>query len=118
MSAPSTPQVIPMNTSAIHHDSSGLALDRSSPEKRISVVGLGIALSLFFAITFVLCIAGYVLFPTLPITHSALAIFLPGFRLLTLGSAILGLLESVVWGWYIALVFAPLYNRFAVARRR
>lgn len=84
----------------------------------MSVVGLGIALSLFFAISFVLCILGYALFPSLPITHSALLIFLPGSKLLTLGSAVLGLVESLAWGWYIALVFAPLYNRFAVGGRR
>ena len=107
-----------MNTSAIHQDPTGLALDRASRERRISVIGLGIALSLFFAISFVLCILGYALFPTLPITHSALSIFLPGFKLLTIGSAVLGLVESLAWGWYVALVFAPLYNRFAVGRRR
>ena len=117
MFPPSMPQVMSMNTSAIRHQPSGVAIDRPS-ENRLPVVGLGIALSLFFAISFVLCILGYVLFPSLPITHSALSIFLPGFKLLTFGSALLGLVESLAWGWYIALVFAPLYNRFAVARRR
>ena len=106
-----------MNTSAIHRDPPGRAISRPS-EHRMPVVGLGNALSLFFAISFTFCILGYVLFPSLPITHSALSIFLPGFKLLTLGSALLGLVESLAWGWYIALVFAPLYNRFAVGRQR
>jgi hypothetical protein len=97
-----------MNASATH-DPSG---------RRMPIVGLGIALSLFFAISFVLCILGYVLFPSLPITHSALSIFLPGFKLLSFGSAVLGLAESTAWGWYIAVVFAPLYNRFVVDGQR
>lgn len=75
MFPPSKPQVIPMNASATHHDPSSVAIDRPS-ERRVPVVGLGITLSLFFAISFVLCILGYVLFPSLPITHSALSIFL------------------------------------------
>ena len=49
----------------------------------IPVVGLGLSLSLFLAISYTLCIAGYVLLPVLPIKHSALAIFLPGFDLLS-----------------------------------
>lgn len=30
-----------------------------------------------------------------------------------LPSFFLGLAESLAWGWYVALVFAPLYNFFA-----
>jgi hypothetical protein len=80
---------------------------------RIPVVRLGLALSLFLAISYVLCVVGYLVVPGLPITHSALSIFLPGFQLLTWSDFFLGLIESLVWGWYIALVFAPLYNFFA-----
>jgi len=70
-------------------------------------------LSLFLAISYVLCVLGYVFLPILPIAHSALAIFLPGFTLLSWPSFFLGLVESLGWGWYVALVFAPLYNFFA-----
>lgn len=79
----------------------------------IPVLALGMALSLFLAISYVLCVLGYAFWPNLPIEHSALSIFLPGFTLLTWTSFILGLVESVGWGWYIALIFAPLYNFFA-----
>jgi hypothetical protein len=64
----------------------------------------------------VLCITGYLLLPGFPIQHSALAIFLPGFQLLSWKSFWLGLGESFGWGWYIALLFGPLYN-FLAARR-
>lgn len=79
----------------------------------IPVLALGMALSLFLAISYVLCIIGYVLWPKVPIEHSALSVFLPGFTLLTWTSFVLGLVASFGWGWYIALIFAPIYNFFA-----
>jgi hypothetical protein len=90
---------------------------RSSGGERTSipVVTLGLSLSVFFVISYLICILGYLLFPSLPIEHAALSIFLPGFELLSWRSYFLGLVESFVWGWYIALVFGPLYNFF---RRR
>lgn len=82
----------------------------------IPVVTLGLALSLFLSFSYILCILGYLLLPGLPVQHSALAIFLPGFQLLSLKTFFLGLGESFGWGWYVALVFGPLYN-FLVSRR-
>ncbi len=79
----------------------------------ISVVTLGLSLSVFFVISYLICVLGYLLFPSLPIEHAALLLFLPGFELLNWPSYILGLVESFVWGWYIALVFGPLYNFFS-----
>jgi hypothetical protein len=81
----------------------------------IPVITLGLSLSVFFVISYLICILGYLLFPRLPVEHAALSIFLPGFELLSWRSYFLGLVESFVWGWYIALVFGPLYNFF---RRR
>jgi len=78
----------------------------------IPVVTLGLSLSGFFVISYLICVLGYLLFPSLPIAHTALSIFLPGFELLSWQSFFLGFVESFVWGWYIALVFAPLYNFF------
>ena len=74
------------------------------------IVTLGLSLSLFFVISYVICIAGYLLLPGFPLQHSALSIFLPGFELLSWGSFCLGMAESFIWGWYIALVFGALYN--------
>lgn len=85
-----------------------------APRLRISTVGW--ALSSFLSISFVLCVVGYLVFPQLPITHSALSIFLPGFTLLDWGSFCLGLVESFAWGWYIAVGFGLLYNFFASAK--
>jgi len=81
--------------------------------RTVPVVVLGMSLSLFLAISFVLCVLGYLVLPGLPVKHEALSIFLPGFELLTWQGFALGLVESYAWGWYIALVLGPLYNFFA-----
>jgi 2TM family of unknown function (DUF5676) len=78
----------------------------------LSAARLGLSLSTFFAISYVICIAGYLLLPGFPVQHASLSIFLPGFELLSWRSFFLGLIESFIWGWYIAAVFAPLYNFF------
>ena len=82
----------------------------------IPMFALGMGLRLFLAISYVLCVLGYLFLPSLPIAHSALSIFLPGFTLLSWSSFCLGLAESFGWGWYVALVFAPIYNFFAARR--
>ena len=79
----------------------------------ISIVTLGLSLSLFFAISYVICIGGYLLAPGFPVQHAALSIFLPGFELLTWRSFCLGMAESFIWGWYIAVVFGLLFNFFS-----
>ena len=78
----------------------------------LSIKRLGLSLSTFFAISYVICIMGYLIMPDFPVQHEALSIFLPGFRLLSWQSYFLGLIESFAWGWYIAAVFVPLYNFF------
>jgi hypothetical protein len=79
----------------------------------IPVLVLGLATSLFLAISFVLCVLGYLLFPSLPVAHGALSLVLPGFELLTVRSFLLGLVESFACGWYISVIFAPLFNYFS-----
>jgi 2TM family of unknown function (DUF5676) len=78
----------------------------------ISITAPGLGLSLCFVISYLICIVGYLLLPGFPVQHGALSIFLPGFELLSWRSFFLGLAESFVWGWYIALVFGTLYNFF------
>ena len=45
--------------------------------------------------------------------HLLFAQLLPGFNWITWPSFFLGLLWSIVFGWYIAVLFAPLFNFFA-----
>ena len=104
-----------MNTSTrqpLGNHATGIPLP-SHRARAIPVFALGMGLSVFLAISYVLCVLGYLFLPTLPIAHSALTIFLPGFTLLSWPSFCLGLGESFGWGWYVALVFGPIYNFFS-----
>ena len=83
--------------------------------RRLPVIAFGLSVSSFLAISYVLCIVGYLIAPATAVRHEALAILLPGFSLLSWQTFLIGLVESYAWGWYIALVFGALYN-FFVAR--
>ena len=78
----------------------------------VPVLALGISLGLFLAITYVLCVLFDLWFPELSMNR-AWAPLLPGFTWLTWPSFFLGLIEAFAYGWYVALVFGPLYNFFA-----
>ncbi|MFZ5609605.1 MAG: DUF5676 family membrane protein [Pseudomonadota bacterium] len=97
------------------HQQSGTPLTASGGG-RLPVVALGWGLSLFFAISFVLCVAFDLLFPGEAMYQSWLRL-LPGFTWLSWPSFFLGLVESFAYGWYAALVFGPLYNFFAARGR-
>jgi len=79
----------------------------------IPVLSLGMSLGIFLAISYILCVLLYLIFPQAIASHAMLTLFLPGFKLLSWGSFILGLIESFAYGWYVALIFGPLYNYFA-----
>lgn len=83
---------------------------RSVP--RIPVLALGMSLGLFIAVTYLLCVLFDLWFPTQAM-HPVWTPLLPGFTWLTWPSFFLGLVEAFAYGWYIALVFGPLYNFFA-----
>ncbi len=80
---------------------------------RISVVALGMSLGIFLALTFVLCVLFDLWFPALAM-NPVWAPLLPGFTWISWASFLLGLIEAFAYGWYIALVFGPLYNFFAM----
>lgn len=79
---------------------------------RVPVIALGMSLGLFLAITFVLCVLFDLWFPGQAMYQTWLRL-LPGFTWLTWPSFFLGLIQSFAYGWYVALVFGPLYNVFA-----
>jgi len=89
---------------------SGTPLPVTSPQ-RIPVFAFGMSLGLFFVITYVLCVGFDLIFPQLAMYETWLKL-LPGFTWLTWPSFFLGLVESFAYGWYVALVFGPLYNFF------
>lgn len=79
--------------------------------RRISLLAVGHATSLFLAITFVLCVAWDLVFPGMAMYRSWQAL-LPGFVWLSWKSFLLGIVEAYGYGWYFALVWVPLHNFF------
>lgn len=79
---------------------------------RLPVIALGLSLSAFISITYVLCVLFDLWFPGLAMYETWLKL-LPGFTWLSWPSFFLGLVESFAYGWYVALVFGPLFNYFA-----
>ena len=78
----------------------------------VNLVALGHTASLFLVITFTLCVAFDAVYPQWAM-YNAWQKLLPGFQGLDWKSFFVGLAESYGYGWYFALVWAPLYNFFA-----
>lgn len=89
-----------------------LAQESRQAGRRLSVTALGMSLGLFIAITFTLCVLFDALFPGWAMYPVWQPLF-PGFAWFTWPSFFLGLAEAFAYGWYVAVIFAPLYNFFA-----
>lgn len=81
----------------------------------VNLVALGHTASLFLAFTFTFCVAFDVAFAQYAM-FEAWRKLLPGFEAISWRSYLIGLVESYGYGWYFALVWAPLYNFFAARR--
>lgn len=77
----------------------------------LSLSAFGHATSLFLAITFALCVGFDLAFPSMAMYRSWQAL-LPGFTWISWSSFLLGLIESYGYGWFVALIWVPLYNVF------
>ncbi|MCF8467920.1 MAG: DUF5676 family membrane protein [Sneathiella sp.] len=107
------PDLIKENTSEARHE---LRI-RSQTGFQLPVVALGMSLGLFFVITFILCVSFDLLLPDQAMYKTWLRL-LPGFTWLSWPSFFLGLGESFAYGWYVALIFGPLFNFFAALGQR
>ena len=61
-------------------------------------------------ISFVLCVLWGILTPQAVHMHGLLEVLLPGFRWLTVGTALLGLIESFLFGAYAGFLLAVIHN--------
>lgn len=68
------------------------------------------ALSLFTSISYVLCVLYGLVTPEGLHMHQFLEMVLPAFTWISVGSFLLGLVESILWGAYIGFVFSLIYN--------
>ena len=82
-----------------------------STTARLAIVPMGLSLGSFLVITYVLCVL-FGIFVSDRGMHQLLAQLLPGFTWITWPSFFLGLFLSFVYGWYVAVVFTPLFNFF------
>ncbi len=78
----------------------------------IPVVVLGMSLGIFLVVTFALCVGFDLIFPGQAMYQTWLKL-LPGFSWLTWTSFLLGGVEAFAYGWFVALIFAPLFNYFS-----
>ncbi len=68
------------------------------------------ATALFTTLSYLLCIAYGLVTPESVHMHQFLEIVLPAFEWIGLGSFLLGLVESFLWGVYLGGGFALVYN--------
>lgn len=78
----------------------------------IPIYVTGMSLGLFLAVTYVLCVVFDLIFPDLKMYETWLPL-LPGVTWLDWTGFLLGLVESFFYGWYVALIFAPIFNFLA-----
>lgn len=92
--------------------SSTIAPPTSTDRSPVSIVALGMTLGVLLAVTFTVCVLFDLAFPEYAM-YRAWAPLFPGFSWLSWTSFVIGLVESFAYGWYFALLFAPLYNFFS-----
>lgn len=83
--------------------------------KTISLGAAGQATALMLAISYTLCVIFDLLFPV----HAMYRVWqdlLPGFEWISWGSFFLGLIESYAYGWFLMIIWVPIYN-FLVQRK-
>ena len=84
---------------------------------RLSLTAVGHATSLLFLISFILCVGFDFIFPEHAMYQSWQKL-LPGFEWISWKSFLLGIIESYAYGWYVALIWTPLYNVFSARSAR
>ena len=78
---------------------------------KLSIWRIGLVLGLFLVISYTLCVGYGLLVPEQFRMHTVWAPLLPGFTWLNPISFLIGLVESFAYGFYISVVFVPIFNR-------
>jgi len=79
---------------------------------RLSIYAVGMSVGIFLAISFILCVGFGLIFPTMTMYQAWLPL-LPGFAWISMSSFVIGLVEAFAYGWFIAVLFVPLFNYFS-----
>ncbi len=83
----------------------------------IPVAVLGMSLSLFLLIAYLISVVFLWIAPWVLANDPVIAHFLLGQDPLSWPGFLLGVVRSFACGWFIALIFAPIYNLFATRWR-
>lgn len=68
------------------------------------------SLATFSTVSYIICVVYGLIVPESFHMVQFLEITLPGFKWLSIGSFLIGLVESFLYGVYAGLVYAPIYN--------
>jgi hypothetical protein len=79
----------------------------------LQITPLGNSLSVLLVISYLVCVGFGLLAPEDMRMYEAWAPLLPGFEWLTWTGFLIGLVETWLYGWYIAVLFVPLYRWFS-----
>ena len=91
---------------------SSVGMSRVSWSEPINVAALGWSLSITLVVLFIMCgVVAWVL-PNTPLAHGWLALFTTAPNG-TAASFIQGIIGSIVFGWIMARLLGPIYNRLA-----
>ncbi len=82
-----------------------------SDSKPMRIYTVGMSLGVLLALSFALCVVFGLLLPEATMYQAWLPL-LPGVSWMSWPSALLGLVESFAYGWYIAVIFVPTWNFF------
>ncbi|MFT6657426.1 DUF5676 family membrane protein [Maritalea sp.] len=85
-------------------------IERIAP--RIPIAALGWSLGIFLALTFAICVVFGLIFPNVTMYQAWLPL-LPWVTWISWASFAIGIIEAFAYGWFVALIFAPLFNFFA-----
>tara|TARA_B100002049_G_scaffold154981_1_gene115645 strand:- start:8490 stop:8768 length:279 start_codon:yes stop_codon:yes gene_type:complete len=86
--------------------------DMNTNTSSLRIGPLGNSLSLLLLISYLLCVGFGLLAPDQMRMYEAWAPLLPGFEWLTWSGFVIGFVEAYLYGWYLALLFVPLYRWF------
>lgn len=87
--------------------------DSRNSSTHLRITSLGNTLSLLLIISYLLCVVFGLIAPTQMRMYEAWAPLLPGFEWLTWTGFLIGLVEVYLYGWYIAILFVPMYRWFS-----
>jgi uncharacterized protein DUF5676 len=78
----------------------------------LNTKAVALSLGVFAAVSFGVCVLWGLLLPESLHMHGFLELVLPAFKWLSVGSFLLGLVESFLFGVYAGVVYVPIRNYF------